>query len=116
MSNSLGKQFTELESGEHVTITIGDHQYTGHVIEKNRTMCELVSGFMESGGVAVDIALEAESIPRDGLSEAQLQITATEDVPMAWEQPTATLYDVQTDTSQKVAGDVMAIDGEREDK
>lgn len=113
MSDSLGKQLTELEPGERVTITVGDYQYAGEVIEKNRTKCELVSGFMESGFVAVDIALEAESIPRDDWSEAQLQITATEDVPMAWEQPTATLYNVKTDPSEKIAGDVTAINGER---
>jgi hypothetical protein len=114
MSDPLGKQLTELEPGERVTITVGDHQYTGQVIEKNRTMCELVSEFMESGGVSVDIALETKSIPRDEMTEAQLQITATEDVPMAWEQPTATLYDVKTDTSEKIADDVTVINDERE--
>lgn len=113
MSDSLGKQLTKLEPGERVTITVGDYQYIGQVIEKDRTMCELVSGFMESGGITVDIALEAESIPRDDWSEAQLQITATEDVPMAWDQPTATLYNVKTDRSEKIAGDVTAINDER---
>lgn len=93
MASSLGATLTDLTEGDDVRIEVGSSQYSGQVAEIDRARCELRAEVVEHGYVAMRLALDAETTNGREPPLQELHIRATEEVPLAWSTPTASVYD-----------------------
>lgn len=93
MSNGLGEQLTGVAVGDVLTATVDGDQYDGTVSEITRQKCELTQGFIESGYLGVYVEVTTRTAEEHDLSMGHIVISAEEDAPQSWEQPTASSYD-----------------------
>lgn len=110
MTEQLGEQMSELSCGDSVVVTIDGVCYEGIVTDTKRWMCEFKQGFMESGSIAIHLVLSNETVRRYDLPAEKLLITATEDVPQAWNIPKASVYDPIEEETIANLGDVLEIE------
>lgn len=110
MTDDLGEQLTELESGDSVKVTIEGGRYQGTVTEIHRQKGDLINGFMESGGIAIYIEIGAETIRRHDAPENHILIGAEEYVPYDWDVPTANLYDYSENEKKSSIGELTEIE------
>ena len=117
MTEQIGEQLTELDSGDSIVVTIDGNHYQGDVINTKRWMCELVSGFMESGSISIYLKLSTETSEARDTPTEHLLISATEDVPQVWDDPRASFYNPTEDETMAHIGNVeelRIVDGSSE--
>lgn len=91
-------------------MTVEGNRYAGTVTEIARHKCDLINGFMESGGIAIYIELSAETIRRHDTPENHLLIGAEEYVPSDWDVPTANPYDYSENEKKSRIGELTEIE------
>lgn len=110
MSNEIGEQLTDLDVGDTITAIVDGDRYEGAVIETARQKCELNQGFMESGSLAVYLELTTTTVEHNELPTEHIVISAEEDGPRSWDQPTASVYDQTAEETRARLGEVTAIE------
>lgn len=110
MTEGLGERLTELEEDDSVVVMIDGGCYAGTVTEIDRWKCDLVQGFMESGGIAIYIEMSAETIRRHDAPEKHLLISAEENVPNDWDVPKGAIYNYPEGERSSLIGELTEIE------
>jgi len=109
MSNQVGEKLIGLNHGDVPTIITADALYRGEVININRQMCNLTAGFMEDGYIGIELKAEEKIIKQHNLPSRYLFVSATEDVPQSWSNPTVSTYKPATGEIIETLGTVTEI-------
>lgn len=109
MTDQIGETLTELSQGELVTVIVAGARYSGEVIKIDRRKCDLVAGIMEDGYISVELKADKETTERHELPTEYLLVSATEDVPLSWEDASVSVYNPDTGEAVDSVGTVTGI-------